>query len=129
MLERLKNLSYTIHFIYRFSGVDKDLKEVSKVLEAVGQHNVIGSYGQLDSMPFYEIRGMLKDRGKAVQIYSSKQLAQMLHKDDPVMVCQEVQVDYMKDAIEQVRKYELQLYNKDSQIQKQTSVIQELKES
>ena len=80
-------------------------------------------------MPFYEIRGMLKDRGKAVQIYSSKQLAQMLHKDDPVMVCQEVQVDYMKDAIEQVRKYELQLYNKDSQIQKQTGVIQELKES
>lgn len=94
----------------------------------MGKNIVGGSYGQIDSLPFADIKEYLKERAKAVQIISSKQVALKLQQDDPVLVSRGVQINSEEEFENLYDSLNLLIHNKTEEIERLNTLIRELKE-
>ena len=66
-----------------YSGVDNELTSICEYLETIGRNSTEHTFYKQRGMPFETIKDYLKNKGKAVQILSSKFVASKLYKEPP----------------------------------------------
>lgn len=100
-----------------FSGVDHDLDNIYQFLELIGNNKMDNTSFNPSAMPFHLIQKQLLEKGKSLQILSSKQVASLLGRNAPVKREMYAQTDEYQAEIE-LEKAKIEIFELTEAIEK-----------
>ncbi|CAI2373380.1 unnamed protein product [Moneuplotes crassus] len=123
-IERRRELFMT----KKFSGVDDILSEVYRYLELIGNSRVEAGTLLSRGNAFDDVQGFVKNQAKALQITSSRFLAERLITEKPRMVSKGTQDNYGVSFLTEVDRLKIHIHELEKIIEMKESQIQEIRQ-